>query len=211
MKSVVLILVLCAGLLGIQKVLEHRSMGADREGERNAHFRIVNPAELGPTRAEAIYQSIRQSMAARYGESGDPLTDTYQGWARINRFPYRSVAHGGLFVNNYANSAGGELYAARSRATPFPQESIIVKDSFMVTRDGQVLTGPLYIIEKLSPGASIETGDWRFLEIEPDGSLIGAAPGDRRTHFCAGCHVKPSGAVAPFFFVPRGIEAGENE
>ena len=43
---------------------------------------------------------------------------------------------------------------------------------------GQVLTGPLYIIEKLRPGASIETGDWWFLEIKPDGSLIGAAPDD---------------------------------
>jgi hypothetical protein len=146
------------------------------------------------------------SACEHYADSGDPLARSYQRWSRLNDAPYRSAAHGDVFVNNYANASAAPGYAARDRATPFPADAVIVKDSFMVTGDGQVLTGPLYIIEMHSVGGARADAVWRFLEITPDGVLIGAAADDRRTDFCAACHFKAKGRAAPFFYVPAGNE-----
>lgn len=182
-------------------------MAGDSDGGPVAHFQISGPAELGPARAEEIYQSIRESMAQHYAESSDPLAQTYQQWVRANRFPYPSAAHGGIFVNNYTNSIAARQFAARDRSGPYPAGSVVVKDGFIVTKEGNILTGPLNIIEKLPPGeASTNAEDWRFIQIRPNGTVIGTAARDERTRSCAECHIQRNGAAAPFFFVPPGNE-----
>lgn len=192
MRSPILILLLC-----FISLLWPPSIAGDRDDGRKAHVQIFNPAQLGPDRAEAIYESIRESMARHYGESLDPLARTYQRWDRINQFPYPSATHGDMFVNNYANSAATRQYAARDRSGPYPTGSIIAKDGFIVTKEGNILTGPLNIIEKVPPGdASPNAEGWRFIEIRPNG-----------TRFCAACHIQRNGAIAPFFFVPLGNES----
>ncbi len=203
-----LVVLLVASLLAFAAALSFGSESGRVEVRRQTHFRISNPAALNPERAEAIYLAIRQRMSEHYAESGDPLARSYQNWRRLNHAPYRSAAHGDVFVNNYANASAAASYAIRDRATPFPADTIIVKDSFTVTVDGQVVTGSLYIIEKHSAAGDVpETAEWRFLEITPDGVLIGGSAGDRRTEFCAACHFGSNGRTAPFFFVPAENES----
>lgn len=183
-------------------------MAGDPDGGDNAHLQISNPADLNPDRAEAIYQSIRDNMAGEYAESSDPLARTYQRWDRANRLPYPSAGHGRIFVNTYTNAAAARLFAARDRSGPYPVGSVIVKDGFIATGEGNILTGPLNIIEKLPPGdASSNTEGWRFIQIRPNGTVIGAAVQDERTRFCAACHFQRNGAIAPFFFPPPGNES----
>jgi hypothetical protein len=145
-------------------------------------------------------------MAEHYGESSDPLADTYQHWVRANRFPYTSAAHGGIFINDYVNAAAAPQFNARDRSHPYPAGSVVVKDGFIVTKEGNILTAPMNIIEKL-PASARNTEDWRFIQIRPNGTVIGAAIGDERTQFCADCHIQRNGALAPFFFVTSGAEA----
>ena len=195
-------LLCCVVLISLLRV---SSLADDLHGNPSAHFRIPNSAELGPTRAEEIYQSIRESMAEHYRESSDPLTETYQHWVRVNRFPYLSEAHGTVFINDYANPAATPQFAARDRH-PYPAGSIVVKDGFIVSKDGDIFTAPMNIIEKL-PASVVNADDWRFIQIRPNGAVIGAAVGDERTRFCAECHIRRNGALAPFFFVAPGAEA----
>ncbi len=147
-------------------------------------------------------------MAGDYAESADPLAQLYQRWVRLNRFPYPSAGHGRIFVNNYANAAAAKQFAARDRSDSYPVGSIVVKDGFIVTDTGDILTAPLNLIEKRPPGQDATTAEgWRFIQILPNGTVIGAAPRDDRTRFCANCHVRYNGPIAPFFFVPAGKES----
>ena len=205
-----ILLVFCLGLLRSQGVIGSGSMAADPGDDPGAHFRIPNPAELDPDRAEAIYRSIRSRMAGDYAESADPLARTYQRWHRLNRFPYPSAGHGRIFVNNYANAVSADQFAARARSDSYPVGSVIVKDGFIVTEAGDILTGPLNIIERHPPGEDPSNPQgWRYIQIRPDGTVIGAGARDERTRFCAACHVRHNGAIAPFFFVPQGKESGK--
>jgi hypothetical protein len=203
-SSRILIAFLCCVVsVSLLRAVSSGSIADDSHGGPNAHFRIANPAELGSARAEEIYQSIRESMAKHYAESSDPLAETYQHWVRANRFPYPSAAHGGVFINDYTNATAAPQFAARDRSHPYPAGSVIVKDGFIVTKEGNILTAPMNIIEKV-PASAVSTDDWRFIQIRPNGTIIGAAAGDERTRFCAECHIQRNGALAPFFFVPSG-------
>jgi len=208
MKTTALLVLVGAGLTVMGEVftLDQRAEAVQAESE-NHHIVIPNPAELDPASAEATYQSIRENMASQYANSGDPLAWSYQNWKRLNRAPYRSKAHGGLFVNNYASAGAAAAYAKRDRSASFAVGSMIVKDSFMVTTTGTVLAGPLYIVEKLPPGWAPNAGDWRFLVIKSDGTLVGLGQDEEKTRFCVTCHTKKNGTNAPFFYVPRGNEA----
>ncbi len=173
---------------------------AEPDDARQSHLDVVNPATFGPERAEAIYQAIHDRMARDFTESGDPVARQYQQWERLNRFPYASAGHGRVYVNNYANPSAAPFFGRREATGAYPEGSIVVKDAFVLTEDGDILTGDLGIIEKR--GDAADPGGWRFIQIRPDGSVIGARAGDRRTEFCAACHVGHNGPAAPFFFVP---------
>jgi hypothetical protein len=77
-RSRILIAFLCCVVsIAVLRFVSSGSVADDSHGGPNAHFQVSNPAELGSIRAEEIYQSIRKSMAEHYGESSDPLTETY--------------------------------------------------------------------------------------------------------------------------------------
>ncbi len=170
------------------------------------HPKIAAPASLSGTRAEAVYQAIRDQIRTNYAASGDPVTLGYQSWKRYNKTPYRSGPHGERFVNHYANDKAAD-YGKFENLEPLPAGSIIIKDSFAVTRNGAVMTGPLFMMEKMKPGFDSAGGNWRFLMLRPDGSLVGMTGGadSSKVRFCADCH-KTAGAKHDFlFFMPKQV------
>jgi len=68
--------------------------------------------------------------------------------------------------------------------------AVLVKDSFTVTDDGEIFAGALFVMEKLSPEAYPDTGDWRYQMIMPDGSIFGDTTGEapQNMEFCHTCH-----------------------
>jgi hypothetical protein len=169
------------------------------------HFRVPNPAQLSNADALTIYERIRDDMRAAYRLSREPATDRYATWRRYSA-PYRSATHGERYVNNYANAAAG---AYGRGVAPMPAGAVLAKDSFAVTAQGDVFTGPLFLMEKMPPGFSAETRDWRYTMVMPDGSLFGttSGAGGERVDFCARCHATAGAAADHLFLVPKDYRA----
>jgi hypothetical protein len=167
------------------------------------HFRVPKPARLADADALSIYDRIRDDMIAAYRLSRHPVAPQFGNWRRYNRAPYLSATHGDRYINNYANDEA-KTYGQRG-AGPMPAGAVLAKDSFTVTRRGDVFTGPLFLMEKMPPGFSASTRDWRYTMIMPDGSLFGTTKGegDEKVEFCATCHATADAAADHLFFVPE--------
>ena len=170
------------------------------------HFRVADPANVGAGEAEAAYRELAPEMAERYRLSGIDVAGGYQRWSRYNSAPYRSVTHGKRYLNNYANKAAG-AYGRFEDAGVMPQGAVLAKDSFSIQRDGEVRPGPLFLMEKMAPGFSRDSGDWRYTLILPDGSVLGRTRGAnaRNVAFCVSCHADAGDGRDHMFFLPTGF------
>lgn len=168
-----------------------------------SHIAVQNPAELSKDEANAIYDKLKEMMASGYGISQMALVENYQSWARYNSAPYLSATHGQRFVNNYANEAG-KAYGSLKEGEKLPQGTVLAKDSITVKDDGKFYPGALFLMEKLGAGASPETADWRYVVINPDGSLAGDTTGDgpELVKYCHDCHVGVA-EMDYIFYVPE--------
>ena len=177
-----------------------------QEKPPKAHMTIAEPAKLKGARAEAVYQAIRSALQESYAASGDPVVFEYQTWRRYNTVPYRSKRHGMLFVNNYANQRAAR-YGLFEKIGKMPEGAVVVKDSFTVTESGQVMTGPLFLMQKMKQGSNPASGDWLFMMIRPDGRIMGITKGrgSENVAFCAGCHIRARSRQDSLFFMPRNV------
>jgi hypothetical protein len=198
------ILLLIVATLGAALMLARLS-SSDRPGKGTAgsfgglassdvptdHPPVANPAELDGARAESIYRAIVDTMIANYAVSGDPVVKGYKSWTRYNLAPYRSSNHGNLFVNVYANDIahGHKLFGSSG---PMPEGAQIVKDSFVVTRDGKILVGPFVLMEKLARGSSPATADWQYMMVGANGDIVGISGtlNAEQMRACHACHAK---------------------
>lgn len=163
---------------------------ADDPTSPRQHFRAPNAAELTGADAQRIYDELKESMAKGYSMSNVPGAVDYQNWDVYNLAPYRSAAHGRRIINNYANKIA-KAYGKYEKSGKMPVGSILSKDSFLVSNDGGIVAGPLFVMEKMPAGFNKVSGDWRYSMIMPDGSIFGITKGtgDGRVSFCIGCHL----------------------
>ena len=182
------------------------AMAAEGDKVLKSHMTIADPARLSGGCAESVYRAIRAALREKYMRSGDPAAAAYQTWRRYNSSPYRSRPHGERFLNNYGNRLAAG-YGAYEKLKPLPTGAIVVKDRFKVTEHGQVLTGPFFLMETKPPGFNSKTGDWLFMMIEADGSVVGITGGRNSDNvtFCADCHDKAPKGQDGLFFLPRGV------
>ncbi|MHA1154085.1 MAG: cytochrome P460 family protein [Alphaproteobacteria bacterium] len=168
------------------------------------HFRVERPAGLSGADALTIYNRILDDMVAGYRLSGLAFVERYRTWRRYNTVPYRSAQHGERFVNNYNNDAA-KSYRLFEASGEMPAGSILVKDSFAVTKRGDVFSGPLFVMEKMPQGFNPVSGDWRYTMIMPDGSLFGVtnAEGSDRVEFCVTCHKMAGEQTDHLFYIPE--------
>ena len=181
-----------------------RAQEAGALAQPKAHFKVADPAALTGAEAQAIYKRILENLVDRYRLSGESGAGAYPNWRRYNTVPYRSATHGERFVNNYANGFGRD-YGRFEDAGVMPRGTVLAKDSFAVTGEGEVFSGPLFLMEKMAPGFNPDSGDWRYTMIMPDGSLFGTTggDGDGRVKFCIACHETAVGKSDRMFFMPK--------
>ena len=167
------------------------------------HLRLRLPAELQPDQANVLYEVVRGALQRGYGLSDSPVADDYQGWARYNTSPYLSSTHGNHYLNNYANSTA-DAYGGFEEAGKFPVGSIIAKDSFTVTESREIVLGPLFIMEKMPEEFNYVTGNWRYKQIQPDGTVLGETNGlgSERVEYCIACHLTVE-KQDHLFFLPK--------
>lgn len=168
------------------------------------HPKIPNAAKLTGTRAESVYQAVRGQLRKSYRRAGDPITDDYQTWRRFNREPYRSPNHGERFVNHYGNAEAAG-YAKFENLNPLPEGAIIIKDSFSVTRNGDLRSGPFFMMEKMPTGFPSLAGTWRFMMLRGDGEVVGITDGEGsdKVRFCGECHHNAGAQHDYLYFMPR--------
>ncbi len=178
----------------------------DRPQTLGTHMMIADPASLSDARAEAVYQSIKDTLRRQYMKSGDPVAAAFQTWRRPNREPYRSGVHGQRFINHYANDLA-EDYGDFKLGKPFPEGAIIVKDSFAVTESGGVMSGPMFLIEKKENGFNPSSKDWLFMMIKPSGEVVGITNGvgASKVRFCAECHSQAPDGQDQLYFMPDSV------
>jgi len=177
-----------------------------------SHFSVERPAELTAADAQGIYDRILDEVLRGYRLSGDPSAIAYRDWRRFNSAPYRSATHGERFVNNYGNMKG-LAYARFEAAGEMPEGTVLAKDSFAVTDEGNIFTGPLFLMEKMEAGFNPASRDWRYSMIMPDGSLFGITngQGSTRVEFCVTCHETAGDENDHLFFVPQDYRQARSE
>ncbi|MEM7302073.1 MAG: cytochrome P460 family protein [Pseudomonadota bacterium] len=175
---------------------------ADKE-PTGSHLAIEDPAKLSGDELNSVYEQLKERMASGYAISGKQEIRNYQRWQIFNSQPYLSATHGRRYINSYANRLGRD-YGEVGEGESYPEGSIFAKDSITVTKEGKVFPGALFVMEKLKPGTSETTADWRYFMINPDGSMSGDTLGDdpEEVQYCHECHegVADSDYV---FFVPK--------
>lgn len=166
------------------------------------HFRLRAPAKLDADEAGRIYAIINGALAAGYAAAEYPPVARYQTLKKFNTAPYLSATHGNHYLNNYANDIAKD-YGLYEGAGTFPEGSVIAKDSFSVTKTREILLGPLYVMIKMAPGFNELTGDWKYVQIQPDGLLLGETDGEggERVQYCIACHLAKA-EQDHLYFVP---------
>ena len=177
-------------------------------GKPRRHFRLVNPASLPPARASEIYDIVRPALGVGFARSGNATAAAYRGWRRFNISPYLSATHGNYYLNNYVNPIGAAAYGRYERAGKLPVGAVIAKDSFAMTRTGEIILGGLFIMEKMPPGFNHASGDWKYTYVRPDGTLFGETNGrsSNRVEYCIGCHLARE-KYDHLWFLPKGYRA----
>lgn len=174
-----------ATLIFATSVWNARAQTADEQ----EHLAIPDPAELSDRQAADAYERLKSGMAAGYKLAELPLIADYQSWTRRNTAPYLSAIHGQRYLNNYTNGKGA-AYGSLGEGQRYPPGMVIAKDSFTMPGEGGAFPGALFVMEKLEEGKSPDTANWRYLVVNPDGSLAGDSLGDapRQVDYCHACH-----------------------
>lgn len=70
-----------------------------------------------------------------------------------------------------------------------PVGSILAKDSFLV-KNGKVMAGPLFVMEKMPADFNEASGNWRYTMVTPTGAIFGVTNGvnSKGMEFCIECH-----------------------
>lgn len=115
----------------------------------------------------------------------------WKTYVKMNTSPVTSETHGGRLVDTYVNQLGAAAYLQDDAEIPLG--TVLVKTS--VEPDGS--PGPLFIMEKKSPGFAPEQGDWYYAIhwAEPPpawkkklgGSIYWRTP-SKRAAYCFECH-----------------------
>lgn len=138
-------------------------------------------------------------MAKRYRRSGHGAALAYRGWTRFSRIPYPAEAHGVRFMNNYANAVARDAYALFEKAGTMPAGSVLAKDSFIVSPDGAVSVGPLFVMTKQPAHTSDATRDWLYEQVLPEGRV---RRGSDIQRFCNNCHRRAGARDDYLMFLP---------
>lgn len=185
------------------------AVNAQAQENPGVHLAIKNPAVMKTDEINAVYEQLKTRMASGYALAKLPVLKNYQSWRLYNSEPYLSATHGQRYVNNYANGLVTN-YGKLKKGEGYPVGAVFAKDTITVTSTKKVFPGAIFVMEKLSPGTSPATRDWRYIMVLPDGSKFGDTMGDapQEVEYCAACHIQKS-REDYVFYVPKKYRVAE--
>jgi hypothetical protein len=112
------------------------------------------------------------------------FVNDFRGWTKANTVPAAPGFHSGRFLNTWVNSVGAEEYLKYAENPTIPAGTVIAKESFGVSDEGQVSRGPLFFMEKVASGTSPETDDWYYTMVSANGQPMAV----NVISACSECH-----------------------
>ncbi len=144
-----------------------------------------DPFDLDDAGVHALYDCIKDEMAAAYAKEGHEVGSVFRDWAPTATRPALPGIHGERFLNTFVNDTGAEEYLKfATEGVHMPAGSIIAKESIQIGKGGKASVGPLFIMTKLDAGGAPEFGDWLYGGVQPNGKVMNVSQ-----QFCHDCHV----------------------
>ncbi len=147
----------------------------------------VKKDDLTNEQVVGLYDCIKSKLREGYAQNGGENTKEYQSWKNASTQPAATGTHGNRFLMTFVNETGYTEYVKFSedrKENPMPVGSIIAKESFNLSKKGEVKKGPLFFMTKAAAGGEAEKyGNWVYAAFSPKGKQMKIKQG-----FCAGCH-----------------------
>ena len=168
--------------------------------------------KLTNAEAGAVWDCMLPNLQAAYSKSGHPSAMAFADWSVFGTVAYASVTHGNRYVQNMANGIAKVAYGKYEDVGKAPAGSQIAKPSIVVTGNGEVGVGPLFLMEKMHENFNDPSGDWRYTMIMPDGTIFGETlgQGTANVQFCADCHGAVAESQDNLFFLPKDFRVMAN-
>ena len=145
--------------------------------------------DLSPAEAQALYDCIEASLIEGYSKAKDVPGLDFRAYKLVTKHPQVSATHGGMFVNHWVNDKGAALYTKWEDmdGAKFDVGTIFAKESFRVTKKGEVKRGPLFLMEKVA--ADVAPDGWVYTRLFPNGKYQ-RTNGNKseKMAFCHECH-----------------------
>ena len=129
----------------------------------------------------AAYKCISKEILNTYRKSDSRVALNFRNWLKVNKISFYAPANdfgwGNIFVNKIA-----EKYEINKYISDFSKGSIIVKESFVFATNGYISVSPLFYMVKMEKGFNIASNDWKFVEVNYDGTLVETNRSDPNTN-----------------------------
>lgn len=140
--------------------------------------------DLTPEQIVELYECTKPAMRAGYAKSDNPWATEFTGWQAAFTVPGGVGNHGPRFLTTFVNATGFDEYVKyNDEGAKMPVGTVIAKESFNVTKKGQVKNGPLFFMEKVAAGDADEFGNWKYSALKPNGGVMKISQ-----KFCHDCH-----------------------
>ena len=146
--------------------------------------------------AERLYDCAIDGLVAGWRKGDHPVALAYRDWAPASTWAAATGTHGNRFLFSFVNDTGKDAYLAFAEENvDMPVGTIIAKESFTIgkkgDKKGKVVSGPLFLMEKVAAGEFDETDNWKYTLITPKGKpwlQSGKTEPAKIAKFCHDCH-----------------------
>lgn len=134
--------------------------------------------DLTGDEAMTVYECIADDLYAGYQKNDKAFIDPsfakdYRDWTLASSIPGAPGFHGGRFLMTFVSEPGAAEYLKyKEEDVNIPAGTLIAKESFSVTEEGQVRKGPLFLMQKVAAGVSPDTMDWYYMAVLPNGKPL---------------------------------------
>ena len=144
--------------------------------------------------AQAIYDCLKDGMYENYNKGQKrwipaDIVEDYRNWKPASTLPADPGFHSERYLLAYVNPVGYDAYTEFAEDPTIPEGTVIVKESFSITKKGKGKAGPLFIMQKAKAGSSPKTMDWYYMMV----SAKGIPQAINVYQACNECHVESFG------------------
>ncbi len=141
--------------------------------------------DLEDAQVVAVYDCLKDKMAASYAKGGDAVGSEYRNWTVTSTRPAVAGPHGGRLLQTFANDIAAPQYLKFAEdGVKMPVGSVLAKESVSLSKKKMTARpGPLFVMTKMDSGSIPETDDWLYAGVQPNGK-----PMKFKQSFCHDCH-----------------------